>query len=255
MQLKVALMQISLVWESPEDNYARIENELAKLEAVDLVVLPETFTTGFSMHPERFPDDLGTNTLNWMKNLAQHYGFAIAGSTIFKEGDQYFNRFLFVHPHGEYEVYDKRHTFTLAGEDKSYTRGEKNVLIQYKGFRIRPLVCYDLRFPVWARNIDDYDLLLFVANWPKARVTAWDALLKARAIENMAYVIGVNRIGEDGNGYEFVGHSAVYDALGQQVAFTEEESVLYAQLEKSTVLETREKLRFLDDRDKFELRP
>ena len=154
-------------------------------------------------------------------------------------------------PDGRVNHYDKRHTFTLAGEHRSYARGDERLIIDFKGFRICPMICYDLRFPVWARNTEGYDLLIFVANWPKPRINAWDTLLKARAIENMAYCLGVNRTGEDDNGNEYCGHSACYNALGDQMAYSTADEVLFVRISKSDLQEVREKLRFLDDRDTF----
>ncbi|MEO0444189.1 MAG: nitrilase-related carbon-nitrogen hydrolase, partial [Pseudomonadota bacterium] len=169
------------------------------------------------------------------------------------EKEKYYNRLYFAEPDGKLSFYDKRHTFTLAGEHKKYKSGKHKVLVDYKGFRFCPLICYDLRFPIWARNTDDYDVLIYVANWPKPRISAWDALLKARAIENMAYCIGVNRVGLDNLRHEYVGHSACYDVLGNQVAFSDEEEIVYVTLEKEHIEKTRNKLKFLDDRDDFSL--
>ena len=160
-----------------------------------------------------------------------------------------------MYPSGEYHIYDKRHCFTLAGEHKNFTAGEKRLIVNYKGWRICPLICYDLRFPVWARNTEDYDILLYVANWPEKRIAAWDALLKARAIENMSYCIGVNRIGHDDNGHKYTGHSGVYDALGTQLSITdfEKEFTDTVSLSKKHINLTREKLGFLNDKDLFSL--
>jgi omega-amidase len=170
-----------------------------------------------------------------------------------KKRTNFFNRLFFVHPNGVTKSYDKKHTFTLAGEDQAYEAGKEKLILEYKGFKICPLICYDLRFPVWSRNVEDYDVLIYVANWPKTRITAWDTLLKARAIENMAYCIGVNRVGLDGADFEYTGHSAVYDVLGEQLAYSEKEEILYATLDKAHIQDTRKQLRFLEDRDSFNL--
>lgn len=211
------------------------------------------FTTGFTMTPSEIDKEEGPATLEWMKGLAEETGSALTGSTVFYENGKYTNRLFFVQPDGNFLHYDKRHTFTLAGEHLEYARGEERIIIDYKGFRICPMICYDLRFPVWGRNTEAYDLLLFVANWPKTRIAAWDTLLKARAIENMAYCLGVNRIGEDKNGYEFNGHSACYDPLGEKLAFSSGEETLFVKIDKAHLTEVRDKLRFLDDRDSFTL--
>jgi predicted amidohydrolase len=211
------------------------------------------FTTGFTMTPEHINEEEGLRTLVWMQAEAAKKNAAICGSMVFREDGHNYNRLLFVSPGGEHLAYDKRHTFTLAGEHKVYTAGKSKQLIEYRGFRICPLICYDLRFPVWSRNVEGYDLLLYVANWPAQRVQAWDTLLKARAIENMAYCAGVNRVGTDINGHSYAGHSAVYDALGNSLVYSEEEAILYAGLSLSHIRETREALKFLNDRDAFTL--
>ncbi|MCM4150556.1 amidohydrolase [Arenibacter sp. N53] len=255
MELKVAIIQSSLVWENPEKNRENFSNKLDSITSdVDLIVLPEMFTTAFTMDPQHIAKEEGDKTVRWMQKEAQKKNVAITGSMVFFADGHYYNRLWFVEPNGKSSYYDKRHTFTLAGEDKIYNRGRKRIIIDYKGFRICPLICYDLRFPVWARNSENYDVLIFVANWPKPRINAWDALLKARAIENMAYVIGVNRTGSDNSGHIYPGHSTVIDVLGNLVVFSEEDTVLYATLNKKHISEAREKLKFLDDRDHFSLK-
>jgi len=191
-----------------------------------------------------------------LKALSKSKNAAIVGSLVIKENENYYNRLVFVEPNGTLTPYDKRHTFTLAGEHKVYTAGTEKIIIDYKGFKICPLVCYDLRFPVWARNSEDYDLLIYVANWPKVRIAAWDTLLKARAIENMSYCIGVNRVGLDGNNYEYSGHSAAYDVLGNRMDSILEstETIEVVTLEKSHITKYRERLGFLKDRDTFSLK-
>lgn len=252
--LHIALLQATLVWESPEANRERFGQRIAELPPeVDLAVLPEMFTTGFSMEPWKIDLSQGPKTLDWMKELAQQRDMALVGSLIFGEGGRYFNRLFFVHPDGRVDAYDKRHCFTLAGEDRAYQAGNHKLIVTYRGLRFCPLICYDLRFPVWSRNVEDYDALIYVANWPAPRIGAWDSLLQARAIENMAYCIGVNRVGTDGLGHRYPGHSAVYDMLGNQMCFSLEEGTLYAVLDPKVLRESREKLRFLGDRDRFSL--
>lgn len=253
--MEVALIQSSLVWENPDENRKNFSKKIKSFsKEVDLIVLPEMFTTGFTMQPQNIKREEGQKTLDWMLNEAKENNAAIIGSIPFQAKNGYTNRLFFVESNGKISHYDKRHTFTLAGEDKVYKAGQDKLIIDYKGFRICPLICYDLRFPVWARNVDDYDVLIYVANWPSPRITAWDTLLKARAIENMCYSIGVNRLGLDVTGYEYSGHSAVYGCLGEQLVFSEEETVLYVTLDKEHIESTRNKLKFLDDKDRFSLK-
>ncbi|MGB5691680.1 MAG: amidohydrolase [Flavobacteriaceae bacterium] len=254
-RLKIALVQPSLLWEDPQSNLRRLEDFIQDVQETDLIILPEMFSTGFTMQPAKVNSADLSKTLSWMDKMAQKHQCAITGSTIVCEDGRYFNRLYFVNHEGNRWLYDKRHTFTLAGEDKVYTKGRNRTIIPYKGFRICPMICYDLRFPVWSRNSEDFDVLLYVANWPSARVDAWDTLLRARAIENMVYCIGVNRIGSDDNGLEYPGHSAVYDSLGNSLVFSEKEEIIYAELHKEHLNSTREKLKFLQDRDSFSLLP
>lgn len=253
--LKVALIQTSLTWEDPEANRKRFTALFDALSGIDLVVLPEMFTTGFTMEPHKIEENQELNTVQWLTEQSHCLNAALAGSIIAKDNGKYFNRLYFVTPEGTISTYDKRHTFTLAGEDKVYERGTEKKIVSYNGFQICLQICYDLRFPVWSRNTEDFDVLLYVANWPSARVTAWDTLLKARAIENMVYCIGVNRIGLDDNGLAYSGHSAIYDCLGETLAFSEKEGILYAQLSKEHINTAREGLKFLQDRDSFNLLP
>jgi predicted amidohydrolase len=189
-------------------------------------------------------------TIILLKKLAKTKKNAICGSLVIAENNHYYNRFVFVFPDGKIETYDKKHLFTLAGEDKVYTAGSKKNIIEYKNFKICPQVCYDLRFTVFARNTEDYDLAIYVANWPKPRINAWDILLKARVVENMCYTIGVNRIGLDNNNHEYIGHSQIVDFLGNIIIETnEDEGIFIASLDKNKMLETRNKLGFLRDRD------
>jgi len=256
-ELKVSIIQSKLVWENPEANRKLFSEKIASIsEDTNLIILPEMFTTGFTMNASNLAEKETGETLNWMQSEAKKKDCAISGSVIISENNNYYNRLFFVFPNGDYKTYDKRHTFTLAGEDKTYKAGNEQVIIDFLGWKIYPLICYDLRFPVWARNTQNYDVLLYVANWPERRITAWDALLKARAIENMSYCIGVNRVGEDGNGHQYSGHSAVYDVLGEQISNSnfEEDFTETITLQKSHVETHRRHLQFLNDRDKFNLK-
>ncbi|WP_127846013.1 amidohydrolase [Psychroflexus aestuariivivens] len=253
--LKVTYFQTELFWESPQDNRNKFEKLIEKYgKNTDLIVLPEMFTTGFSMNAEEIAES-PQPTFEWMKKIAKNYQTAITGSIMAKVDQHFFNRLLFVKPDGKYDVYDKKHLFSLAKEERIYTSGKEKITINYKGWKICPMICYDLRFPAWSRNLEDYDLLIYVANWPEKRVRAWDILLKARAIENMSYTIGVNRIGKDGKDFPYVGHSAVYDFLGEKISQhpPEEEAVETLTLDYPKLQKSREKFGFLKDRDQFKI--
>ena len=252
--LKIVLIQTDLVWENPEQNRIRFSEKIEDIdEQVDLIILPEMFTTGFTMNAANVAETMQGETLLWLKKLAKEKNTAITGSLIIKEKNKYYNRLVFVLPNENVHTYDKRHTFTLAGEDKIYTAGTKKLMVDYKGWNICPLICYDLRFPVWARNTDNYDLLYYVANWPTPRIKAWNSLLKARAIENMTYCIGVNRVGIDANNHEYTGNSAVYDGLGEKISTLKPNEIKAEMitLKKNSISKIRKKFRFLDDKDDF----
>ncbi|MDP5062927.1 MAG: amidohydrolase [Maribacter sp.] len=251
-RLKIALIQSSLHWENPSANRDMFGDKIKQIEQdIDLIVLPEMFTTGFTMSPTNIDHKEGVITLDWMKKMAGSKNSAVIGSTVFYYNGNYYNRLFFVKPNGEYDSYDKRHTFTLAGEHEKYTAGTERLIVHFRGFAFCPLVCYDLRFPVWSRNTENFDVLLYTANWPTPRINAWDALLKARAIENMVYCIGVNRVGVDEVGHQYPGHSSVYDPLGELISLTEKEETIIVELEKEEIDLVRKKLRFLNDRDDF----
>ncbi len=254
--MKVALVQSSIVWENPKSNRNFYEEKINALtEQVDLIVLPEMFTTGFTMNPSVVAETMQGETVQVLRSLAKAKKCAITGSLIINEGKNFFNRLVFVFPNGELQFYDKRHLFTLAGEDKVYTSGKEKLIVDYLGWKICPLVCYDLRFPVFARNTENYDLLLYLANWPKPRINAWDILIKARSVENMCYTIGVNRVGLDSNNLEYIGHSQVVDYIGNSILEPQEsEAVFIVELNKDKMLETRKKLGFLNDLDSFEIK-
>ena len=254
--LKIALFQQNIVWHNPTENLNKISSQLEKIkEDVDLIVLPEMFTTGFTMNPETIAETMQGNTVEWMKVAAKKNNCAITGSLVIVENQKYFNRLLFVHPSGEVNQYNKRHLFTLAGEDTIYSAGNKKLIVTYKGWKISPLICYDLRFPVWSRNTENYEILLYVANWPKPRILAWNILLKARAIENMCYTIGVNRVGLDENNYEYTGNSIVFNCLGEALTNIKEgeEVIELLTLSKSHISKNREQFNFLNDKDEFML--
>jgi predicted amidohydrolase len=251
--MKVALIQAPLVWENPKQNRNYFENKINSIrETIDLIVLPEMFTSGFTMNPKAVAESMLGESVLWLQALAKAKNAAITGSLVIEEEGNFYNRLVFVFPSGAIKTYDKKHLFTLAGEDKAYTSGTEKMLLEFNGFKICSLICYDLRFPVFARNTEEYDVLIYVANWPKPRINAWDSLLKARAIENMCYTIGVNRIGEDPNKHDYPGHSQVIDELGNYLIEPQEnEGVFITTINKNTLEATRQKLGFLNDRDAF----
>lgn len=255
-KLKVTLIQTSLFWEDPKKNRKLFSKKIESIsEETDLIILPEMFPSGFSMNAYSLAEENQGLSFSWMRTIAEQRKAAITGSIIIHENNEYFNRLFFVFPDGSFKTYDKRHTFTFAGENKTYASGKERVLVEYKGWRICPLVCYDLRFPVWARNVENYDMLFFIASWPKVRMLSWDTLLRARAIENMAYCIGVNRTGKDGNEHEYVGHSAVYNTIGEQISTKnfEKDFIETVILSKKHIKKNRERFHFLNDRDSFEI--
>lgn len=253
--MKIALIQSSLFWEKPEANRVYFEEKINGInESVNLIVLPEMFSTGFTMDPSAVAETMQGETVLWMQSLAKAKSTAITGSLVIEESGNFYNRMLFVFPSGEIQIYDKKHLFTLAGEDKVYTAGSQKLIVDYLGWKICPMVCYDLRFPVFSRNTENYDLLLYVASWPEKRINAWDALLKARAIENMSYVVGVNRIGVDGNAHPYSGHTQAIGCLGEYLLEPNElESVFLIDLDREKMLSVRKSFGFLNDKDAFKL--
>ncbi len=242
--MNITLLQPDLYWHDPVANRAMLEERIFSLpEPTDLIILPEMFTTGFTMDAAAVAEPMNLTTFRWLKQMAAQTGAVVTGSYVVHEKDgrnavpptgrKYFNRLIWMQPDGQFDTYDKRHLFRMAGEDTVYTAGTSRIVKVWKGWRICPLVCYDLRFPVWSRNTQatssfDYDLLLYVANWPAARRNAWNVLLQARAIENLSYVIGVNRVGTDGNGHPYSGDSAVIDYKGE-VLFRESDTEIVHQ--------------------------
>ncbi|MFY0608186.1 MAG: nitrilase family protein [Cyclobacteriaceae bacterium] len=257
-ELRIAAIQSDLHWESPGANMAMFEEKIWQIDGqVDLIVLPEMFTTGFSMNVNTLAEAVGTTTFRWMKQISQQTDGSVMGSYMVKEKGRFYNRLYCVHPNGSANHYDKRHLFGMGGESKDFSSGDQRLTFSVKGWRIRPMICYDLRFPVWARSrrttddLFEYDALVYVANWPKPRINAWDTLLAARAIENIAYSIGVNRIGLDQNGLEYVGHSSAYDFMGKRMIITDKEEVIQVSLLKDDLLKFREQFPFQKDSDQF----
>jgi omega-amidase len=223
--LKITLVQSDLHWEDIEANLAMFEEKIWQIgNSTDVIVLPEMFTTGFTMAAPKFAEHMNMRTFKWMKQMADQTGALILGSYIVTVHERYYNRLLWMEPNGNFKTYDKRHLFRMSQEHKTFSPGESLLIGTWKGWRICPLICYDLRFPVWSRNKFDfnskklnYDVMVYVANWPTTRIEAWDTLLKARAIENLSYVVGVNRIGQDDNGIEYNGHSSIISPKGDAI--------------------------------------
>ena len=254
--MKIVLIQTHLIWENALENRSHLAQKITGfMEDVDLIVLPEMFSTGFTMHPKAVAETMQGETVAWLQHLAEAKNCAITGSLIVEENGKYYNRLLFVFPNGTIEHYDKRHLFSLANEEKEFTAGTQKLIVDYKGWKICPLICYDLRFPVYSRNSDDYDLLIYVANWPNARANAWNSLLKARAIENMSFTIGVNRIGKDENGNTYSGDSQIVDCLGNYILEPQQcDEVFIVELDKKSQNRNRKKFGFLNDADEFDLK-
>lgn len=258
--LTISLIQSYLHWEDKEKNLLQFEEKIAALpEAAQVVVLPEMFSTGFSMKPGQLSETMNGPTIGWMKDMAGRYRKIITGSMIAEEQGKYYNRLVWMLPNGLFYHYDKRHLFGYAGEDKYYTAGEKKLIVQVNGWKICLQVCYDLRFPVWARQKQQndaggglYDILIYVANWPERRSHPWKTLLQARAIENQAYVIGVNRVGEDGNGIYYSGDSMLTDPQGNVIwQQADEEAVFTYTLHREELDQVRGQFPFLADADDF----
>lgn len=250
-KLKIAGLNLDIFWKNKVRNYDVIADSFKNIEA-DIFLLPEMFSTGFCMDAEDIADR-NNETLIWMQNFAQQKKTAIAGSVSICENEKFYNRFYFVKPDGNFDYYDKKHLFSYSGEDKIYTAGKVRKIIDYKGFRILLQVCYDLRFPVFQRNLGDYDLVLNVANWPETRVEAWRTLLKARAVENQSFVFGLNRIGTDGNQLNYEESSLILFADGTEIS-ARQNNIVTAELDLEDLKKFRARFPFLKDADEFELK-
>lgn len=257
--LKITLIQSNLFWENKPKNLEQFSKKIDAIkEETDVIVLPEMFSTGFSMKPEKLAETMKGETVKWMKEQAQKKKCVVAGSFICEENERYYNRLLWVNPDGTYAKYDKRHLFSMGDEHNHYASGEEKIIVELKGWKICPLICYDLRFPVWARNKKEasYDVLLYVANWPERRSYPWKTLLLARAIENQCYVIGSNRVGADGNDISHSGDSAVIDAKGEVISKIKphEETTETVNLSYSDLTEFRKQFPAILDADEFEVK-
>ena len=258
--LKISIIQSALHWQSAEANLAMFEEKIWQIaEQTDVIVLPEMFNTGFTMEVQRCAEHPNGKTFRWMRQMAAQSNALIIGSQIVNDKGAFYNRLVWMEPDGTNFSYDKRHLFRMADEHRFFDMGTQRLIKNWKGWNICPLVCYDLRFPVWSRNTllegkPEYDLLIYIANWPEARITAWDTLLQARAIENLSYVTGVNRIGTDGKHIAYNGHSAVIDPKGNPIWLGEDESVIKTVVIERAPLEAyREKFPAFLDADKFKL--
>jgi omega-amidase len=254
-QLHITLIQADIAWEDKPANLLKYERHMDAIKGKkELIVLPEMFNTGFSMDAAGLAETMDGPTVGWMLSMAQKHRAIITGSLMIEEDGNYYNRLLWVRPDGQIGTYDKRHLFGYAEEDQYYTPGQKRLIASVNGWRICLLVCYDLRFPVWSRNVgNEYDVLLYVANWPERRSLAWKTLLQARAIENMSYTVGLNRIGKDGKDIAYTGDSSVFGPLGETLWQGQEEGPQTIILEKTHLEGVRQQFPFINDADKFML--
>jgi omega-amidase len=254
--LKITVFQGYLFWENTDKNLQNISLRLSAIrEKTDLIILPEMFTTGFTMNAEKLAEPMEGKTMQWMHQTAIKYGCVVTGSLIIKENGRYYNRLIWMRPDGTHNHYNKRHLFALGKEHDTYTAGDERIIVELKGWKICPVICYDLRFPVWLRNVDaEYDLLIIVANWPERRALHWRTLIPARAVENQAYVIGVNRVGHDGNEVYHSGDSSCIDPNGKVIYYKRDEEDMYTFSIVANELElTRRAMPFLKDADHFHI--
>jgi len=263
--LTITTIQTDLHWENKTANLRMLEDKIRNLEQrTEIVLLPEMFSTGFSMRPAGLAEPMDGETVSWMRDMSSRYKIVLGGSLIIEEEDKFYNRFIWMLPNGQYGIYDKRHRFAFAGEDQFYTAGAKRTIASVKGWKINLQVCYDLRFPVWARQqkstneagetVPEYDVLIYVANWPERRSHAWKTLLCARAIENQCYVVGVNRVGKDANDIYHSGNSMVIDPLGEVLYhMADEEDIFTITLQKEHLENVRSKFPFWRDGDEFKI--
>ncbi len=252
--MRISIVQYDIAWEDKEANFERIEKIIsAGKAATDIIILPEMFTTGFSMNAGHLAEAPGSTTSAWMSDLAARRNSAVCGSYIVMDRGRNFNRWIFVTPEGETYTYDKRHLFSMGGEDKVFTAGKERLIFSFRGIRIFPIICYDLRFPVWSRNREEYDLLICSANWPVPRMHVWDTLLKARAIENQCFVAGSNRLGKDASGLEYAGGSIMYGPSGELLAGLppEKEGLVEAEPDLAGLADLRKRFPVMKDADDF----
>ena len=254
-QLHITLVQTEIHWQNIAANLAMLDAKLSTIVATDLIVLPEMFSTGFSMNIA-LAEAMDGSTIQWMQRIATQKNCVVTGSLMIEADDKFYNRLIWMRPDGTLDYYDKRHLFSLSDEPKHYTAGNKLLVTVWKGWKILPLICFDLRFPVWSRNTHNYDAIIYVANWPQKRSLAWKTLLQARAIENQSYVIGLNRVGNDGNGVYHSGDSAVINPEGTYLYQKSDlEDIATIIIDHNSLKATRRKFPFLDEKDIFEIKP
>nr|WP_294893985.1 amidohydrolase [uncultured Pedobacter sp.] len=254
--LKITILQAYLFWENIDKNLQNLGLKLSAIrEKTDLIILPEMFTTGFTMNAEALAEEMDGKSMKWMHEKANRYDAVVTGTLIIKENGNFYNRLIWMNPDGTYQYYDKKHLFGMANENEVYTAGNKKLMVDFKGWKIMPVICYDLRFPVWLRNHGElYDLLLVVASWPEKRAQHWNTLIPARAIENQSYIIALNRVGHDGNEIYYCGDTTCLDPNGKVVYYKRDEEDLYTfTIYKNEVQKTRDLMPFLKDSDDFKL--
>ena len=251
--LKITIIQPDIIWENIHANLEKYSEMLLEIGETDLIIFPEMFTTGFSMKPEKLKEKMDGPSVQWMKKTAALKDASVAGSLIIEDNGKIFNRAVWVFPDGKIQFYDKHHLFTMGEEHVHYTRGNKKLVIDFKGWRFCPLICYDLRFPVWGRNTENYDVLIYMANWPSPRHHHWKTLLAARAVENMSYCIGVNRTGNDGTVLKYSGDSARISPKGFSEFMGEKEKAKTFEISYSELMDYRKSFPFLNDRDEFQI--
>ena len=252
--MKIAVVQPDLLWENKAENLSNLEKIITPLYGrTDIVILPEMFTTGFTMNTDAVSEPADGATFSWMNRVARSGNMGICGSYVVKEEGKVYNRFVFAGPSSEYWFYDKHHLFSMGEEDHHFSRGDRRLVFSFRGFRIAPFICYDLRFPVWNRNLNDTDLIIYTANWPAVRINVWNILIRARAIENQCFVAASNRIGTDGMGIHYSGESAIIDPKGETIAMAGKGTgqIITADLDIGELTEFRKKFPVLDDADKF----
>jgi len=254
-KINIAIVQTSIKWEDIQVNLSKYEQIIDSMNpGIDIIFFPEMFNSGFSMNVKKIAEKMDGNTVSWLRQVALTKKVSVVATLAIEVNKNFYNRLVWVFSNGEITYYDKRHTFTLAGESKIYAKGRKKKIIEYKGWKFLPQICYDLRFPVWSRNDSDYDVLFYLANWPTPRISHWKNLLISRAIENMSYCIGVNIVGSDPEN-KYNGYSSIIDPYGENcVETTEDETIIYYQLNKSKIIDIRNSLNFLNDKDDFTLK-
>ncbi len=251
--LKITLIQPEIIWEDVQGNLKKYSDIIDRIGETDVIILPEMFTTGFSMQSEKLSERMDGISVNWMKNIAKDKNASVLGSLIIEDNGKIYNRAVWVFPNGKFEFYDKRHLFTMGQETKHYSHGNEKNIIEFRGWKFCPLICYDLRFPVWSRNAENYDVLIYMANWPSPRHHAWKNLLVARAIENQSYCIGVNRVGTDGAGLSYFGDSGLVNSKGFEEFLGTKEAVKTFNLSYSELHDFRNNFPLLNDKDNFQV--